>query len=421
SDRCRFRASKHSLLTALLGSYSYEVLQVDVAGNSGSISSPLGVNYVNSEPLFNFQLLPISDTGTSMWDGITSHSTIQVVGLSSGNNSWKYKMDTDSWQTGVGSTFIASLGSHNYQVYQVDSSSNTTTSTHTLKMVLDNVAPSSLTILVNDSGSSSTDGITNQASLAITGLETGASWQYRIDGDPRPWIEGTDSSFSALLGHHVYEVRQRDTAGNTSAITRVGIDYDTTPPSAPKLSFLDLGGGLTHNNQITIASEAKAQVQVQVDNNGLWSNIGTAGSEVFFTAFNNQFSVGVSLDQDGLLRINDLVITLNSGPGTALSTFYRLIQLQALFGVGGQAYAKVNGKELPIYSEDSIYDILRTETVDLTYLAQAGSHSYQFRQVDAAGNISDITSKTIQYTQASLPMAETDSVLEPLWKYPVVL
>ena len=65
--------------------------------------------------------------------------------------------------------------------------------------------------LAQDTGASSSDGVTNDGALTISGVETGATVQYSIDGGTT-WT----SSFAAQEGVNSVEVRQTDLAGNIS-------------------------------------------------------------------------------------------------------------------------------------------------------------------------------------------------------------
>ncbi len=97
-------------------------------------------------------------------------------------------------------------------------------------VVADTTAPVAPTIaLATDAGTSATDGITNVGTVNVTGLESGATWQYQIDGGT--WTTGTGTTFTASAGAHTYAVRQTDAAGNVSTLsTSLGVTLDTTAP-----------------------------------------------------------------------------------------------------------------------------------------------------------------------------------------------
>jgi hypothetical protein len=98
-------------------------------------------------------------------------------------------------------------------------------------LVIDTTAAPPSLALANDTGVSNNDGITNAGKVNISGLETGANWQYSINGGSS-WLPGTVTSF--LLSSGSYSTgsilaRQIDLAGNTSANGQLGaITVDTT-------------------------------------------------------------------------------------------------------------------------------------------------------------------------------------------------
>ncbi|ANF82382.1 hypothetical protein A3K93_09370 [Acinetobacter sp. NCu2D-2] len=72
-----------------------------------------------------------------------------------------------------------------------------------------------------DTGSSQTDGNTSNGEITVSGLEAGATWQYRTDDGP--WINGVGTSF--VLEEGVYtsvEVRQLNAVGSESGTFDLG-------------------------------------------------------------------------------------------------------------------------------------------------------------------------------------------------------
>jgi hypothetical protein len=74
----------------------------------------------------------------------------------------------------------------------------------------------------------------------VSGLETGASWQYSVNGGIS-WLAGTGNSFSVAPGTYGADsilVRQSDIAGNTSANGQLGsVTIDTSAPSGSVGSY----------------------------------------------------------------------------------------------------------------------------------------------------------------------------------------
>ena len=149
---------------------------------------------------------------------------------------------------------------------------------------VDNTAPlaPSLT-LASDTGSSASDRLTNNVTIKVGGLESGATWQYQEDNSA--WAAGTGSSFTASTGAHSYLVRQTDAAGNTSDTSTATYTFDTSAPATPSLTLAsDTGSSasdsLTSNVTINVSAlETGTTWQYQVDN-GTWVT-GTASN---FTA-----------------------------------------------------------------------------------------------------------------------------------------
>ena len=88
-------------------------------------------------------------------------------------------------------------------------------------------------ILAADTGSSSTDGITNEALVHVTGLEINATWQYQVDSGS--WVTGSDSSFSATPGEHTYAVRQ--TVDGVVSIASSNISLTYIPAASKTIEF----------------------------------------------------------------------------------------------------------------------------------------------------------------------------------------
>ncbi|MCX8518874.1 MAG: Ig-like domain-containing protein, partial [Methylophilaceae bacterium] len=94
---------------------------------------------------------------------------------------------------------------------------------------VDNTALAPTLTLASDTGISASDGLTNNATINVSGLENGATWQYQVDNGTT-WVTGTGASFTASDGTHSYLVRQIDVAGNTSVTSTATYTLDTSPP-----------------------------------------------------------------------------------------------------------------------------------------------------------------------------------------------
>ena len=122
-----------------------------------------------------------------------------------------------------GSPDPVSVADDDVGVYVYDSITVTNTT------LIDNIPPVAPTLSLNsDTGSDSTDNITSDSQVNVSGLEEGASWEYRIDDNQ--WQAGSGSSFAASEGVHTYTVRQSDAALNVSETSSITVELDTLAP-----------------------------------------------------------------------------------------------------------------------------------------------------------------------------------------------
>ena len=121
-------------------------------------------------------------TGSSSGDRITNNNTILVSGLEPGG-SWEFSTDAgSSWSAGSGTSFSlaeGSYGSGQVRVRQTDAAGNSSAvfSSFAAFTIDTTAAATAPTIaLAQDSGYSDSDRITNNRSIQVSGLESGASW-----------------------------------------------------------------------------------------------------------------------------------------------------------------------------------------------------------------------------------------------------
>src|SRR5439155_24870623 len=115
------------------------------------------------------------------------------------------------------------------------------TTTSAVTATVDTTAPAAPAVaLTTDSGSSSTDKITNVGALNLSGVESDATVQYSIDGGTT-W----SSSFTAVEGANTVQVLQADVAGNVSNATSFSFRLDTTAPSVTESLSSDTGASST--------------------------------------------------------------------------------------------------------------------------------------------------------------------------------
>lgn len=136
----------------------------------------------------------------------------------------------------------------------------------------DTTAPSAPTVaLAADTGSSSSDRITNNGRVDVGGLETGATWEYSTNSGTS-WQAGSGTSFTLSAGTYAdgaVLVRQKDAAGNVSATGKPAgaVTVDATAPSAATISQVAGDGTVTAAEKdagITVGGTAEAGSSVSV-------------------------------------------------------------------------------------------------------------------------------------------------------------
>jgi len=260
-------AGAHSLTSAI----------TDKGGNISLASSTLDITIDTSAAA---PTLAFTDSGAS--DGTTNVGTVNVTGLETGA-SWQYSLnDGTDWTTGVGSTVtLTGDGAKSLIVRQTDVAGNTSANSAALSMTLDTGLPTAPTLaLATDFGAS--DGITNVGTVNVTGLETGASWQYSLNSGT-DWTTGVGTSL-ALSGDGTKSVvvRQVDLAGNTGATSAaLSMTLDTGLPTAPTLALSTDSGvsdGITNVGTVdVIGLETGATWRYSLNGGADWSN-GSASS-----------------------------------------------------------------------------------------------------------------------------------------------
>ncbi|WP_244102516.1 Ig-like domain-containing protein, partial [Burkholderia ambifaria] len=248
---------------AIEGVNDVQVRQIDVAGNT---SAPTSFSFTLDTSAAAPGVALTSDSGSSATDHITNVGALNVSGVETGAVV-EYSIDGGhTWNT----SFSALEGINNVQVRQTDIAGNTSSAT-SFSFTLDTSAAAPGIALTTDSGSGSTDHITNVGTLNVTGIETGATVQYSVDNGAH-W----STSFSAVEGVNDVQVRQTDVAGNTSDPTSFSFTLDTSAAAPGVVLTSDSGSSST--DHITNAGtlnltgvETGATVEYSTDGGHTWN------------------------------------------------------------------------------------------------------------------------------------------------------
>ena len=171
----------HTGTTLAEGSYSVTADATDLAGNTGSASSALPVRIDITAPNTPVISAITTDSGSSSTDEITNDQTLEFSGTAEAN-SMVTVLDgattlgttntngTGAWTFDYTGTSL-SEGTHSITATATDSAGNVSSATSTFTVVIDITAPNAPDVasISTDSGSSSTDELTNDQTLVFAG------------------------------------------------------------------------------------------------------------------------------------------------------------------------------------------------------------------------------------------------------------
>ncbi|WP_230973868.1 Ig-like domain-containing protein, partial [Burkholderia stagnalis] len=361
--------------SAVEGLNDVQVRQTDIAGNT---SDPTSFSFT----LDTFAAAPgvalTTDSGSSASDHVTNVGTLNLSGVETGATV-EYSTDGGhTWST----SFSAVEGVNDVQVRQTDVAGNTSSAT-SFSFTLDTSATAPGVALTTDSGSSASDHVTNVGTLNLSGVETGATVEYSIDGG-HTW----NTSFSAVEGLNDVQVRQIDVAGNTSNPTSFSFTLDTSA-TAPGVALTTDSGSSASDHVTNVGTlnlsgvETGATVEYSIDGGHTWNTNfnateGVNDVQVRQTDIAGNTSVptsfGFTLD------------TSAAAPGVALATDSGSSTSDHVTNAGTLNLTGVETGATVEYSIDGGH------TWNTSFSAVEGVNDVQVRQTDVAGNTSSATS-----------------------------
>ncbi|WP_232490568.1 beta strand repeat-containing protein, partial [Burkholderia ubonensis] len=361
--------------SAVEGVNDVQVRQTDIAGNTSSATS-FSFTLDTSAAAPGVELAV--DSGSSASDHITNVGTLNLSGVETGATV-EYSIDGGhTWSA----SFSATEGVNDVQVRQTDIAGNTSSAT-SFSFTLDTSAAAPGVALAVDSGSSASDHITNVGTLNLTGVESGATVQYSVDGGAH-W----STSFSAVEGVNDVQVRQIDVAGNTSSATSFSFTLDTSA-AAPGVALTTDSGSSASDHITNVGTlnlsgvETGATVQYSVDGGAHWS---TSFSAVEGTNNVQVRQIDVAGNTSSATSFSFTLDTSAAAPGVALTTDSGSSASDHVTNVGTLNLTGIETGATVEYSTDGGH------TWSTSFSAVEGLNDIQVRQTDIAGNTSSATS-----------------------------
>ncbi|WP_182422141.1 Ig-like domain-containing protein [Aureimonas sp. ME7] len=308
------------------GVHTITAKTTDAAGNVGAASNALTVTIDTTAPAAptSPMLNGASDSGSSSTDGVTRVVT-PVFNGSAEAGSTVTLYDTDgatvvatAQVNGIGEWSAANSalaeGAHTLTAKATDAAGNTSTASDGLNVTIDTTAPAAPSTpslaAASDSGVSSSDHVTNVATLTFSGsAQAGATViLYDTDGSTvGATVARGDSTWSATTGSlaegaHTITAKTVDLAGNVSAasggvavlidlsapaaqVTGAAISADNGPSS---IDFVTNQASQTIAGILSASLGADEHVEVSLDNGASWTvadAVGDSGWQLNATLF----------------------------------------------------------------------------------------------------------------------------------------
>lgn len=311
--------------------------QTDLAGNRSGQASNLTLISIDTT-LPNLLTWSLAEDSGVLDDFITRNGRIDVSRLEAGA-SWEYSTNGGvSWITGEGTSFTLPEGGYSQsavRIRQTDIAGNVGDPALLRAITVDSRVATPVPFLFEDTGVSRTDRVTSNGRINVSGLESGAQWQYRTaSGAAWQTLPGSIDLSEGVYPANSIQVRQTDTAGNQSGIGVISyaITVDRTAVTPTVGLAEDTGASNsdrnTRNGRINVGSlEVGSTWRYSVNGGQTW----TAGTGTSFalparaTAYGSNTVKVQQTDRAG--NVGELVVThaitvdqtLPAKPGLTLS------------------------------------------------------------------------------------------------------
>ena len=329
------------------GVHIFRAVATDVAGNVSSTSTDFLVTIDTAAP-GQVTITAIStDSGSSATDGITNDPTLIISGTADANTVVTVN------RTGVGALGTATAngsgawsfnytgttlpeGTYIFTATSVDLAGNTSAASAAFPVTIDLTAPAApaITAITTDTGTSSTDQITSDATLVLSGTAeanatvtvtrtgTGVIGTTTANGTGAWSFDYTATTLP--VGSHIFTATATDVAGNTSTASA---NFTVTVQAAPAISTQPVGGAYVSGNTISLSVTATGtgplSYQWYLDGNALTDTGGRSGSTtatltetgVTVSGFNGTYTVVVS-NTSGTATSAGAVVTVSQASQT---------------------------------------------------------------------------------------------------------
>ncbi|MCC4274098.1 beta strand repeat-containing protein [Marinomonas communis] len=406
---------------------SIQVRQTDAAGNISSIkSNPIEITVDTQAPDLAEAALE-NDTGESNSDDITNDTTV-VVTLNDGGVRWEYSLDAGAtWIQGEGNSFELSenqtYAPEQLQVRQYDAAGN-------VSLVNSNEASVTVDTLISapELNFTTTSNELTSVAVDVTLADDVSTWQYSLDGG-LTWVDGEATRFS-LDAESSYtagqiQIRQTDVAGNTSdVVSNVDAVETDVAISPPEFALVNDTGSLpddliTKNGEVSVTlaqgDEGAVSWRYSTDGGNSWSENQPVETTSFTLDTNTAYEAG------SIRVVQTDALGNESAYATNTTQIYIDTEVEApLIEINYTSFSDAlvtNDLEVQVTLADDVASWQYRFNADEEWQDGEGSSfllsqdtfyeegTIEVRQIDLAGNISDIAVNQLGVTTDTTPLA----------------
>jgi uncharacterized protein YhfF len=369
------------------GSHTFEVRATDPAGNTDPtpairnwgvdltapaaplVESPADGSHMNTGTIV---ISGTAEPGSSVevFEGAASRGTTNATA----GGSWSKTL------TGLAD------GSHTYTARATDAAGNTSATSNAITIVVDTAAPNT-TIGTGPLGSTKN----TSATFSFSADDPAATFECSLDGTGYTSCTSPKTYTGLTEGSHTFEVRAIDTAGNTDPTPAARTwAVDLTAPAAPEITSpadgstnrtgaITLSGTAEPGSIVTVFEGATSKGTTTATGAGAWSRAltGVADGSHTYTAKATDVAGNPSAASAGVTVVVDTIAPETSistgpaGPTSATDATFAFAASEA----GSTFECSLDGAAFSACASPAPY----------TGLAE-GSHTFEVRATDAAGN-----------------------------------
>ncbi|MBI2690792.1 MAG: hypothetical protein HYX29_02420 [Solirubrobacterales bacterium] len=363
------------------GSHTYNVRQLDAAGNIGAVGSVTWTVDL---------VAPLAPTVSGPTGTVAVNTATITITPAEAGGTLQGSLDGAAFATVTSPVNLTGLGngSHTYSARQVDAAGNLG-AVASITWTVNSSVPATPTINSGPTGSVSS----TSASFTFSTAESGMTFECSLDGAAYTACTSPQAYSSLAQGSHTFAVRAKNAANTTGGSATRTWTVDTVIPAAPTLSGVT-GTVATTNATITITpAEAGGTLQGSLDGAAyatVTSPVNLTGlSQGSHTYSARQVDAAGNVGSVGTITwtadtVAPLAPTVSRTAPTATPTNSTT---QTISITGAEAGSTFQG------SLDGAAYATVTSPVNLTGVTN-GTHTYSARQIDSAGNVGAVASVT---------------------------